>query len=200
MINRIAFFNRLKTQRLYSTLNKGHVEGFDAIINEWEANSKLTDDRWLAYIMATIYHEVNKTMQPIDEYGKGAGRSYGQKLKMGGGPGKRIPYTTPNKLYYGRGLVQCTWFENYENLSKTTRAKVERWDFINNPELMLVMKPSVWCAFYGMTTGLFTGRKLADYFNDKKEDPVNARKIINGTDKAELIALYYKRFLFCLTP
>ncbi len=198
MINRIAFFNRLKTQRLYTSINQGHVQGFDAIINEWEANDKLSDLRWLAYIMATIYHEVNKTMQPIEEYGKGKSMPYGKKLKMGEGPNKRVPYEKPDKLYFGRGLVQTTWYENYEKLTKTPRAKAEGWDFLNKPELMLQMKPSVWSAFYGMTTGLFTGRKLSHYFDGEKEDPLNARKIINGTDKASLIAVYYKKFLAAL--
>jgi hypothetical protein len=36
---------------------------------------------------------------------------------------------------------------------------------------------------------------LENYFNDKKEDWVNARRIINGTDKAELIAGYGKKFM-----
>jgi hypothetical protein len=51
----------------------------------------------------------------------------------------------------------------------------------------------------GMTQGLFTGVNLERYFNDQREDWVNARKIINGTDRAELIALYGKRFYLCLT-
>jgi hypothetical protein len=42
--------------------------------------------------------------------------------------------------------------------------------------------------FEGMERGSFTGKKLADYFNDKNTDPVGARKIINGTDRAGTIA------------
>jgi putative chitinase len=36
------------------------------------------------------------------------------------------------------------------------------------------------------------------YFNDVTDDPVGARKIINGTDKAELIAGYHRGFLIDL--
>jgi putative chitinase len=43
-----------------------------------------------------------------------------------------------------------------------------------------------------MRDGLFTGVNLERYFNDTRTDAINARKIINGTDKADLIASYYK--------
>jgi putative chitinase len=36
---------------------------------------------------------------------------------------------------------------------------------------------------------------LKDYFNSAKDDPENARRIINGTDKAKLIATHYTAFL-----
>lgn len=198
MINRIAFFNRLKTQNLFPKLLQHQVDGLNAILDEFETFYPDMDLRQLAYILATVYHEVNKTMQPIEEYGKGEGRSYGKKLKYGGGPGKRIPYDLPNKLYYGRGHTQNTWFEAYEKLTNTKRAKAEGWDFLNNPELLLLMKPSIWATFYSMTTGLYTGRKLKQYFTDKITDWVNARRIINGLDKAELIAVYAKKFYNCL--
>ena len=49
-----------------------------------------------------------------------------------------------------------------------------------------------------MFRGLFTGKKLADYMNDKETDYYNARRIINGLDKAELIAGYAKEFESCI--
>lgn len=197
MINRIAFINRLKTNQLYANpLLKGQQDGLMAMIDEWEAR-RLTDIRWLAYILATVYHETGRTFQPIEEWGKGYGRPYGKKLKYGGGPNKRVPYDKPDQLYYGRGHTQNTWFEIYEKL---TKANKNGWDFLNEPDLLLTMKPSVWATFHGMLTGLYTGKKLSDYFNSTTEDWVNARRIINGTDRAELIALYAKRFLECLKP
>lgn len=45
-----------------------------------------------------------------------------------------------------------------------------------------------------MDRGLFTGKKLADYFTSKSSDWVNARRIINGTDRADVIAGYAKDF------
>jgi hypothetical protein len=43
--------------------------------------------------------------------------------------------------------------------------------------------------------GDFTGVSLENYFNAAKDDPVNARRVINGLDKANLIAGYHDKFL-----
>ena len=52
--------------------------------------------------------------------------------------------------------------------------------------------------FTGSVDGWFTKKKLSDYFSDSKSDPVGARRIINGTDRADLIAGYYRNFLEAL--
>ena len=49
--------------------------------------------------------------------------------------------------------------------------------------------------FAGMESGLFTSKKLGDYFNKSKEDWINARRIINRLDKAPQIADYGKTLL-----
>jgi putative chitinase len=52
--------------------------------------------------------------------------------------------------------------------------------------------------FRGMAEGWFTGKKLGQYFNDDRNDPVNARQIVNGNDDDELIAGYHRKFLAAL--
>jgi hypothetical protein len=42
----------------------------------------------------------------------------------------------------------------------------------------------------GMRRGLFTGKKLSDYIDGDRCDYKNARRIINGLDKWELIQQY----------
>ena len=59
---------------------------------------------------------------------------------------------------------------------------------------MLDYEVSADVAVVGMVEGLFTGAKLSDFFNEEDDDPVNARRIVNGTDRAELIAKYYRDF------
>jgi hypothetical protein len=42
--------------------------------------------------------------------------------------------------------------------------------------------------------GLFTGLRLSRFLNNKETDYYNARKVVNGVDKAELIASYAKEY------
>jgi hypothetical protein len=53
--------------------------------------------------------------------------------------------------------------------------------------------------FKGMEEGLFTGVGLPKYFNADTDDPVNARRIINGTDHAHDIAALHEDFLAALS-
>jgi hypothetical protein len=198
MIDRKQFFDTVRPALFAGAMSQHQVEGMEAILKEWEAQ-QLTDLRWLAYILATAYHETAKTMEPVAEYGKGKGHDYGKKLKMGGGPGKRIAYETPDKIYYGRGHTQNTWYENYQRLTKAATTHGKNWDFLNDPDLLLQMEPSIWATFFAMQVGLYTGKKLSDYFNELTIGAtdqlwINARKIINGLDCAEMIAGYAKVF------
>ena len=185
MINKEKFYQTIRTS-LFDKLTQKQVEGMEAILDGW-IKGDYTDIRHLAYILATTYHETAKTMQPIEEFGKGKGRDYGKKLKL-----SRKPYTAPDKLYYGRGFVQLTWYENYQLASKKLKC-----DLLNFPELALQLDRATDILFKGMFEGWFTGKKLSDYIG-VKTDFVGARKIINGTDKASLIASYANSFLTAL--
>lgn len=185
MINKESFYKKIRVS-LFDKLTQKQVEGMEAILNEWD-RGKDEDLRNLAYMLATVYHETARTMQPIEEFGKGKGRDYGKKLKM-----NRTPYTTPDKLYYGRGFVQLTWYENYQLASKKLKC-----DLLNYPELALQLDRATEILFKGMYEGWFTGRKLSQYIG-VKTDFIGARKIINGTDKASTIASYANGFLTAL--
>lgn len=54
---------------------------------------------------------------------------------------------------------------------------------------------SVRVLFDGMIQGSFTGGKSHDSSDQSAEEPVGARRIVNGNDKAKLIAGYHKNFL-----
>lgn len=192
MVDKQFFYKTAREQGLLNKLNQLQIESIDTIINYWDSKGH-TDFRWLAYIFATVKHETANTMLPIEEYGKGKGRPYGRKIKHSG-----IKYTTPDKLYYGRGYVQLTWYENYDLLGRLLGI-----DLLATPELTLNNSVATKILFEGMTKGAssfgdFTGKCLEMYFTPKVEDWGGARKIINGTDKKELIAGYGKKFLKCL--
>jgi hypothetical protein len=180
MITRKVFFDGIKRPLFGGAFSSLQVLGIDAILNGWEKYGG-TDARWLAYCLATTYHETAKTMQPIEEYGHGR------------------PW---QKIYDGRGDVQLTHYENY--VKATTRLRQLRIigpeiDMARNPELALRSDIAVAILIIGCAAGWFTGKKLGDYFNDASDaDPVGARRIVNGTDKANIIAHYYDGFYVAL--
>lgn len=188
MINKKETYAAINVQ--FGKLSQSQVNGFEAIFNMW-IFLKLTDIRWLAYILATVWHETNKTMQPIEEYGKGKGRKYGGRRWYSG-----AFYTDIKHIFFGRGHTQNTWRDIYLRLTQSNK---RGWDFVNKPELLLQMEPSIWATFYAMINGLYTGRSLKMHFNATTNDPPGARKIINGNDKAILIAGYHYKFLGTLT-
>ena len=182
------FIDAIRKNFFNGKLSVQQFEGIKAILVKWD-ESGFKDLRWLAYMLGTVYHETARTMYPIEEYGKGKGRRYGNKIKQSG-----KPYSEPNQIYYGRGYVQLTWFENYERMGRILGIPL-----LQKPELALVPEHSANIMFEGMTRGVtfkgdFTGRCLEQYFNDTTEDWYNARRVINGVDRAELIAGYSKRF------
>lgn len=188
-MNRQIFIDEVERSLFSSRITQSQIEGINFKLAAWE-KSELTDIRWLAYMLATSCHETAKTMQPIEEYGKGRGRPYGQKLRH-----DRKPYTFPDKLYYGRGDVQLTWYENYEAMGGLLGIPL-----LEQPELALKPDISAQIMIEGMTRGKsnrgdFTGVSLENYFNAVKDDPIHARRIINGLDKANLIAGYHDKFL-----
>lgn len=184
MIDRKKFFDGIRQQPFSGKLSAGQVSGTSAILDEWERR-KLTDMRWLSYMLATTKWETDHTMQPIVE---------------GGG----VRYLKSKKYYpwYGRGYVQLTWDYNYKKMTQLLQAADFRSsatrgsypDLVANAELALEPDIAAFVMFEGMLKGVFTGKKLADYFSDTKTDWLGARRIINGTDKATEIAAIAKAF------
>jgi len=183
MINRKFFFDQTKITLFGGKFNTRQVNGLTTILDEWEANYSKNDDRWLAYMLGTTHHETGRTMQPIEEWGKGKNLPYSSRLKMTKDRnGKRIPYFDTSELFYGRGFVQLTWYENYDKAGK----KLGK-DFLHNAAGVMETTHATKIMFYGMTEGWFTGLKLSHYFNPTTEDWKNARRIINGLDKWDLV-------------
>ena len=177
IINRDFFFTQVRRSMFSGALSQSQVDGLNGILDGWEAKYSTDDDRWLAYALATTYHETDQHMQPIEEYGKGRGLPYGK------------PDPETGKVYYGRGFVQLTWKKNYQTMGDKIGV-----DLVNYPELALELDNATQILFVGMIEGLFTGKSFASYFDAKTEDWVNARRIINGLDKAQAISVYGHNF------
>jgi hypothetical protein len=180
MIDRDLFFDAVREELFGGALQQIQVDGMSVILGVWAyqvGGTPMSDERWLAYMLATTFHETATRMWPIQEYGD---ESYLQ--------GK--PYWP----YVGRGFVQLTWEENYRHASMALALADER-DMVANPNMALDSLLATRVLFRGMAEGWFTQRKLGDYFNDTVDDPLNARQIINGNDDDELIRSYHDTFL-----
>ncbi|NKJ03150.1 hypothetical protein [Rhizobium sp. SG741] len=197
------FFDAVRTSLFGGRLSTNQVNGTEAIIDAWQA--KPFDNRWLAYMLATVYHEADNTMCAISEnlnYSAAGLRATFPKYFTAAQAASyaRQPQRIANRAYAnrmgngneasgdgwkyrGRGLVQITGHDNYA-----------KYGIADNPDMALDPVKAVEILFDGMTNGRFTGRKLSDFFTATTTDWIGARKIINGTDRAADIAGYARKF------
>jgi hypothetical protein len=182
-MNKDKFFELVRP--MFTKLSQAAVENFNKVFDTYPKDVPIM---WVAYGMATAFHETAQTMQPICEYG---GKSYFSKYDPGTKIGRDLGNTKPGDgyKYRGRGFVQLTGRANYAKAG----AKVG-FDLINEPDLALDFAVARKIMREGMLQGWFTGKSLASYTKDGKLDYVNARRIINGTDRASLIAGYAQKF------
>lgn len=190
-MNRQAFFDSLRSGLLGPTLDQDEVTGCEAILDAM-AGLPLS---WCAYAMATAYHETAHTMQPIREFG---GPRYLTRMYdvTGARPSlaRKMGNTEPGDgvRFCGRGYVQLTWKANYAKAGAKLGV-----DLVANPDK--AMRPDIAARIMreGMVEGWFTGKALKDYLPGPRGalgQYQAARRIINGTDKAALIAGYAMQF------
>lgn len=169
-LNRTAFYAAVRSSLFGGRLKASQVAGMEAIL---DAAPSLLGTTSLGYSLATTFHETARTMQPIEEYGRGKGKAYGPTG------------------FWGRGFVQLTWETNYAKATARLRQLGilrANEDLVKTPKLAMRLDVAAAILFYGMVEGWFTGKKLSDYFGGGRYEPVGARRIINGTDKDMLIA------------
>jgi hypothetical protein len=181
--DRDVYFNWVRDSLFSGALTQVQVDGQNVILSIYEgryAGTPFTDLRWLAYLLATVFHETAAQMWPVTEYGS-------------------ADYLESKDYwpYIGRGLIQLTWEDNYRRASSML-GLIDARDLVDHPEMALDSLISARIAFRGMAEGFFTGAQLGLYFNDDTNDPINARRIINGNDDDELIAGYHYEFLEAL--
>ena len=177
MISKQLFFQEYK-KKLDKNLTQKEVESVDKFLDSINNNFDFFNVLEWAYVLATVLHETAGTYEPVIE-------AYWKSEEWRKRNFRYYPY-------YGRGFVQLTWDYNYKTFSKLLKK-----DLVNNPELACDYNIAFEVMMYGFKNGVFTGKKLSDYEGSKYTDYmkfVNMRRIINGTDKAELIADYAQEF------
>ncbi|MCH7295479.1 hypothetical protein [Acinetobacter higginsii] len=159
----------------FGKLNQSQVNGVNFIVSAIDADKSITYPQ-AAYMLATAWHETARTMQPVVECGS--------EMYL------RSKRYWP---YIGYGYVQLTWLANYKRMGDYLKI-----DLVADPKTALQPEIAAKIMIAGMKKGMFTGKKLSDYIYQSKKDYVNARRIINGMDKAELVAAYADTFEYAL--
>ena len=200
-INRQFFFDQTRLQLFGGSFKTPQVDGLTAILDKWEKESAEDDDRWLAYMLGTAHHETGATMQPVRETFASSDAQAIKRLNAAFGKGKltwvKTPYWVPDsegKSWLGRGFVQITHKENYEKLGKAIKD-----DLLSDPTRAMDRDVALKIMFVGMRAGLFTGVSLGDRFSKTKERWLEARQIINGMERAALVASYAKAYYGCIS-
>lgn len=176
MVNRKLFFDLYRSDLdPNKKLDQNEVSDIDLFLTLFERDFRMFTIKQWAYVFATVYHETGATFHPARE----APRVSDDWRK------RNFRYYP----YYGRGYVQITWERNYAVYSNKLKI-----DLLKNPDLAMNPSYSWFILIDGFKTGVFTGKKISDYINDAKTDYINARRIINGTDRAQSIAGYAKTF------
>jgi putative chitinase len=204
-MNVAEFFNGVRNLDIFGgSLSQHQVDGINSILNEWstvsgKSNVSLAiENAQLAYILATARREVGSGMYPVREgYASSDSLAIAHVTDMFNRHQISHNYAAPDPhtglSYFGRGIVQLTWADNYKNIGNLIDV-----DLYHNPDLALDPVIAATIAVRGMVGGWFTGVGLSKYINQSGTDFVNARRIINGTDVASLVASYATKFLTCI--
>ena len=174
-----AFYDSLRDD--FGRLAVNQVAGIEFLLKATEGLPL----RHRAYVLATAWHETGPAssdlhMTPRREiWGPTpAQKRYEGRADLGNtqpGDGKR---------FMGRGYVQITGRANYNRASTIVGR-----DLVSNPDLTMDPDFAAKIIVHGMVHGWFTGRKMSDF-----DSYVNMRRVVNGTDKAALIAGYAEKF------
>lgn len=199
-INRDTFFKALRASGLFSRgMTQLQVDCIDELLDAC-AGWGVTDLRQAACVFGNVYHETGagrkETMTPVREgfatTNAGAIAAVTNLYNRGG---IKTNYARPQangKSYYGRGMIQITWPDNYKKFG--TLLKIALYD---NPDWALDKRISADIAVLGCRDGVFRpGNNLAKYFTASKSDWVGARNIVNGdaAKNGPAVANYSKKF------
>lgn len=201
-------------------LTQAQVDSYEAIFDEYDRyeddalkapapyNRRDVLKAQLAYILATAYHEVGPTMQPLREgpasrilrgelVSDAEARAHVNWMYRKGIISRDYAKPDPEtgQSYYGRGFVQLTHKENYRKAGQLLGGGNA---FVWSPDMTLIKACAAAILVFGMAKGIFTGHGLFRYINSEKVDYFHARRIINGMDRAAIIAGYAERFEKCI--
>ncbi|MGL5059765.1 MAG: peptidoglycan-binding protein [Microcoleus sp.] len=139
-------------------------------------DNRVVDRGQIAYVFATAEHEsfFGRFMMELADGWDYEGREDLGNTQPGDGP-----------RFKGRGFVQITGRRNYGIWSEKLGINL-----IDNPEKAALPEIAAIILVRGMRDGSFTGVGLSDFIVGNSRDFFNARRIVNGLDRADLIAQF----------
>lgn len=224
-MDRKAFFDCIRKPVFNGSLTTSQVQGISALLDAC-ALEQVADGRQVAYVLATPMIETGGTFltkqESLNYSPEGLRGTFGiarispsQALALGRTPAHAANQPAIANIVYGgewgkthlgnvqpndgwdmrgRGLCQITGRANYERFARLLGLPLD-----TNPDLAMQLDIAAKIMVVGMRDGLFTGKRLGDYFSAAKADWVNARQIINRLDRAEEIASYARKFYTCIS-
>jgi putative chitinase len=202
----LAQYQRYYRQTRRKELTQRQIDALYFLLSQIENDNSWQMIEHLAYALGTVMHETAFTFEPIDELGGFAyfERRYGYNTAVG----KRLGNDAPGEgaKYHGRGDVQITGETNYERLEIDLRKNYpaliaefeartgQSFDLTDSPAQAKDKAIAYAVMAFGMYHGRFTGKSFATYIYPGHVDYVNARRIINGLDRANDIAAHARAF------
>jgi putative chitinase len=206
--NRKIFFDGVRNlfDSVDRKLTPAKVNALEFLLTSFEKDSRWNDYRHISYAFATICPETDWSFDPIQEYGSFGyfERRYGSHTRKGRELGNDAP--GEGAKYSGKGYVQLTGESNYEKLEIKLRAKYpqlvadfetrtgQRFDLTDFVHQAKDRQIAFAIMTVGMFDGIYTGKRLSDFINERECDYTNARRIINGLDRCREIAGYARQF------
>lgn len=182
MIDRATFFAGIRPLMPGGQLTKAQVYRIEAVLIGLEQRG--VPNNQAAYILATAHHESDR-FKTLIEYA--SGKAYEGRKDLGNTERNDGP------RFKGRGYVQITGRRNYSDWSKRLGV-----DLVSEPTRAAHIENAVPILIDGMLLGTFTGKPLSDYVNDHRTSYIQARRVVNGLDKAALIKGYALKYLKAL--
>ncbi len=189
-INRKNFYGKYPFRPLKQT----QVDNLNFVLEKLDASKYISRLSEYSYVLATLKLETADTFAPVKEAYWVKPESRRISVLKNLYAGRKSIIHPSGKLYYGRGYVQLTHIDNYIKMNEYVQKKFPDYDLVENPDLACEPEAAWIVLETGMSKGIFTGKKLSDYFNDTGYDFYHARKIINGLDRAGLVQSYAEKF------
>jgi len=197
LMNSKVLFDELRNTVFGGRLSQKQVDGVNRIVRAWELYGDGNDSK-LANILGQTFHETGQRMQPVRETFAKSTKQAIARLDAAFKAGKLSWVSKPywRDGWFGRGDIQLTHEDNYRRMGL-----ILGLDLVSDPDLALDSEISARIAIEGMTRGVskkgdFTGVSLANFTDPKtgKVDHEEARRVVNGKDRAKLIAGYCEAF------